>query len=419
MGNRKRGFNPDYGEKLRVLIVDEEIPFPPNSGKRLRSFNLVKELAQRHEIVWISRRLEGVHCCEKDFQSFGIRTIVLDDPVRKKSGARFYLSLLVNMLSPYPYVVASHLSKQLRNSISQLCARESFDLVHCEWTPYAVNLPAALPCPTHCMAHNVESVVWRRNQLVEQNPLKRFYFGLQAQKMERFERGILPGFSRISSVSKEDKEIISQWVARDRIAVVPNGVDVEYFQPMKAKENPGSLIFIGSLDWRPNIDCMLYFLDQIWPRIKRMSPEVKITIVGRNPNPGLMSRAERDPAVTVNGSVEDVRPFLDSAEVCVVPLRVGSGSRLKILEAFAMEKPVVSTSIGAEGLDVEHGKHLLIADSPDNFAAAVVKLLREPAYRGKLSLEGRRLVEEKYSWKMLAAQLELEWQTAVSRRDGR
>lgn len=398
---------------MRVLIIDEEIPFPPNSGKRLRSFNLIKHLAGRHEIVWASRRLEGVYCSQKDFESLGVRTIVLDDPVRKKSGALFYLSLLANMLSPYPYVVSSHLSERFRALIQGLCRDESFDLIHCEWTPYAANLPPDLPCPALCMAHNVESVVWRRNQLVEPNPVKRIYFGLQADKMERFERNVLPKFARVTAVSCQDREIITRWVAPDRVGVVPNGVDVQYFQGEKGKEAPGSLVFIGSLDWRPNVDCVLYFLDEIWPLIKADCPKAKISIVGRNPHTSLISRAERDEAVAVRGSVEDVRPFLDGAEVCVVPLRVGSGSRLKILEAFSMEKAVVSTSIGAEGLEVEHGKHLLIADKPADFAVAVVRLLNDPLYRGELSSEGRRLVEEKYAWETLAAQLETEWQKAV------
>jgi len=368
----------------------------------------------KHEIVWVSRRLEGVYCNQKDFESLGIRTIVLDDPVRKKSGMWFHLSLLANMLSPYPYVVSSHLSKQFRTLIQELCHNEVFDLIHCEWTPYAVNLPPDLHYPTLCMAHNVESVVWRRNQLVEQNPITRLYFGLQAEKMERFERTAFARFTRISAVSDQDKEIISKWIAPDRIAVVPNGVDVRYFQGKKGKEDPGSLLFVGSLDWRPNVDCVLYFLDEIWPRIKAECPAVKFFIVGRNPAPGLISRAEREGFVTVRGSVEDVRPYLDGAEVCVVPLRAGSGSRLKILEALSMQKAVVSTSIGAEGLEVEQGKHLLIADKPADFAAAVVRLLKDPVYRTELSSEGRRLVERKYAWETLAELLESEWQKAVN-----
>lgn len=398
---------------MRVLAVDEEIPFPPNSGKRLRSYNLVKHLAQRHEIVWISRRLEGISSSDADFRSLGIRTIVIDNPVRRKSGLGFYLSLAANVLSPYPYVVESHISGQLREAILRLVRTESFDLVHCEWTPYAANLPPALPCPTHCMAHNVESVVWRRNQTVERNPLRRAYFGLQAMKMEKFERNALRRFTRVSAVSMQDMRVISRWIEPDRIAVVPNGVDVRFFQPSKSREIPKSLVFIGSLDWRPNVDCVLYFLDHIWPLIKRGCPDARFTIVGRNPNPAMTARAERDPAVTVQGSVEDVRPFLDSAQVCVVPLRIGSGSRLKILEAFAMEKAVVSTSIGAEGLDVQTGRHLIIEDTPAGFADAVAKLLNDPVRRIELSLEGRRLVEEKYSWTILASQLEREWETAA------
>jgi len=393
-------------------VIDEEIPFPPNSGKRIRTFNLFKYLAKKHEIVWISRQLEGVQSSRTDFEALGIRTQVLGEPVRRKSGLQFYISLLANLLSPNPYVVSSHFSKEMSRAIRDICLREPFDLVHCEWTPYAANMQGLGPLPTVCSAHNVESMVWYRNQCIEKNPIKKLYIGLQARKMERFERQTLPAFTRVISVSDRDRHIISTWVASDHIAVIPNGVDIDYFRRDCNPEVPKSLVFVGSLDWRPNIDCVLYFLDEIWPLVKSAVPESSFSIVGRNPHHSLRIRAEREPSVNIYASVQDVRPFVNSATVCVVPLRIGSGSRLKILEAFAMEKAVVSTSIGAEGLEVEHGRHLLIADSPADFAGAVAKLLSDAERRRQLSVEGRELVERQYAWPALAAQLESEWEKA-------
>jgi polysaccharide biosynthesis protein PslH len=398
---------------LRVLVLDEEIPFPPNSGKRLRTYNLMKHLARKHEILWVSRQLESAAYNRSGFEALGIRTMLVGKAVRKKSGARFFFSLVGNTLSAYPYVVSSHRSKELCLAAKQTYQSQACDLIHCEWTPYAVNMPKSLSCPTIGMAHNVESVVWRRYQQIEQNPLKKLYLGLQADKMERFERQALPQFSRIISVSDQDKRIISQWVCSDHIAVVPNGVDIDFFERESGEEIPKSIIFIGSLDWRPNVDCVIYFLDEIWPLIKNSFPEAKFAVVGRNPLPRLASRIADEPAVTLHGSVEDVRPFINSAQVCIVPLRIGSGSRLKILEALAMEKPVVSTSVGAEGLDLENGRHVLIADNPADFADAVKRLFLNPAYRHSLALEGRQLAKEKYSWRILAEKLESEWQRTI------
>ena len=373
----------------------------------------MKHLAHKHEILWVSRQLESAACSRSGFEALGIRTMVVGKPVRKKSGPRFILSLLGNTFSADPYVVSSHRSKELRMTAQQMYQSLACDLIHCEWTPYAANMPQSLSCPTVGMAHNVESVVWRRYQQIEKNPLKKLYLGLQANKMERFERQALPRFNRVISVSDQDKKIISQWVPSDRIAVVPNGVDMDFFHGESGHSSPDSLVFIGSLDWRPNVDCVIYFLDEIWPLIKNSFPEARLAVVGRNPLPGLASRVASEHSVTLHGSVDDVRPYINSAQVCIVPLRIGSGSRLKILEAFAMGKPVVSTSVGAEGLEVENGRQVLIADNPADFADAVKRLFVDPAYRHSLAFEGRQLAMEKYSWRILAERLESEWQRTI------
>ena len=389
------------------------MPFPLNSGKRLRSYNLFKQLASRHEIVWISRSLEGVASNSRALEKLGVRTIILNHPVRKKSGVGFYCALLANLFSSQPYVVSSHLSGQLTARVGKILEEEAFDLVHCEWTPYAANLIPFLHRPCVVMAHNVESVVWRRNREVERSRLKRYYLGLQWKKMERFERRLLPRFTRVIAVSHQDRNILTSWVSPERVAVVPNGVDTDYFRPVPGNAKPESLVFSGSLDWRPNVDSLLYFLDEIWPLIRAAFPGATMAAVGRNPSASLRARIEKQPSVMLRASVEDVRPHIKGAAVCVVPLRVGSGSRLKILEALAMEKAVVSTSVGAEGLDVEHEKDILIADHPRDFADAVVRLFRDPSYGRALGGAGRLLVEQRYTWGRLAGLLEDQWQKAV------
>ena len=395
---------------MRILMIDEEIPFPLNSGKRLRTYNLLKHLATRSQITYLCRLHEGLEKPHiQALEKFGIKTIVLPHPIMKKTGARFYLALIANLFSKYPYVVTSHRSMELVNAARNLMTRDSFDLIHCEWTPYAANLKAFLSYPSVVVAHNVESLVWQRHYEVESDPFKKMYIYLQWKKMEQFERNTFSLFSRSIAVSERDRDIISQWVSRDRIDVVPNGVDVDHFKPSWRPQKPRSLVFSGAMDWRPNVDCMLYFLDEVWPLVLKTYPDSSLTIVGRRPLRILRNRVAGAPAVTLTGTVEDVRPYIESATAYIVPLRVGGGSRLKILEAFSMHKPVVSTSVGAEGLEVLPGKDLLIADESRSFAAAIIRLFEDAGLRESLGSSGRILVEKQYQWKRLAEKLEQVW----------
>jgi len=395
---------------MRVLVVDEEIPFPPNSGKRLRTFNLLKHLAQRHEIHFVCRQHEGEESIDREgFEAAGIKTHVVPHPIQKKSGFMFYGSLLKNLFSRYPYSVTSHASSQMIHTLTEKMREKPFDLLHCEWTPYAINLQSFLPFPSVVVAHNVEAMIWRRNFLLERNPAKKAYIYLQWKKMARFEEKAFASFTKVVAVSEPDKAEIVQWVPSEQVAVVENGVDVDFFRPTKIEQVPYSLVFTGAMDWRPNIDCMLFFLDQVWPKVTQRFPKAILSIVGRNPSPILQERVRNMPAVTLTGTVPDVRPYMDRALVYIVPLRFGGGSRLKILEALAMEKPVVSTSIGAEGLEVVPDQHLLIADDPDEFVRAIARLFEDERLRKEIGGAGKSLVDNKYQWKALAKKLEQVW----------
>ncbi len=404
---------------MRILVVDEEIPYPLNSGKRLRTYNLLKPLAARNDITFVCRYHEHLkENTSSALRDVGIQPEVVPDPIPRKQGARFYLTLLGNLLSPYPYTVASHASSRLVRRIAELCREKPFDLIHCEWTPYAINLQPWLgKMPTLVDAHNIEAMIWHRNFQVETNLAKKAFIYLQWRKMAAFERSFFPQFSRCVAVSSQDALGIAQWAGKERVDVVDNGVDLAYFsrkssRPAKPETN-WSLVFTGSLDWRPNVDGLIYFLDHIFPLIVARYPQATLTIVGRNPMPVLQHKVAGMQGVNLVGTVEDVRPYMESAAVYVVPLRVGGGSRLKILEALAMEMPVVSTTIGAEGLDVTHGQNILLADSPEDFAATVINLFENYDMATTLGNDGRRLVADRYQWQALADQLEMNWDLAV------
>jgi glycosyltransferase involved in cell wall biosynthesis len=402
---------------MKVLVIDEEIPFPMNSGKRLRTLNLLKPLAKRHEITFLCRYHEDTD--KPDIQAMeqcGIRTRVVPHPIRKKAGLKFYSALLANLASKAPYSVTSHYSKQMMEATAQILAERPYDLIHCEWTPYAVNLKSFLSGPSVVVAHNVESLIWQRYFEVESNLLKKAYIYLQWKKMERFESMAFQMFTQTVAVSDQDRQAIEQWIPKERVSVVENGVDVSYFQPSSDKSKPFSLVFTGAMDWRPNVDAMFYFIDEIWARVLRDYPQSTLTIVGRNPMATLRDHVQNMESVKLTGTVDDVRPYLNAAQVYIVPLRVGGGSRLKILEAFSMGLPVVSTSVGAEGLCVTQGQHVLFANDPQNFADAIVELFNDQLLRKQLGEEGQRLVHEHYRWDSLARRLEEVWEKTVENK---
>jgi glycosyltransferase involved in cell wall biosynthesis len=349
-------------------------------------------------------------------ESLGIRVCVVDSPVPAKSGLGFYARLAGNLASALPYSVASHTRPAFVQAVRALSARERIDLWHCEWTPYAQPLAqawgAALPqVRWTVMAHNVESLIWQRYAEMEPNTLKRWYIREQGRKFVRFERWAYRNATQTIAVSPADATLIGEWFGANRVTVVDNGVDPDFFRPGAGVETvsrePGCILFLGSLDWRPNLDAVQLLLHDIYPRVRAQQPEARVCIVGRNPPAWLRDYAA--PGVSVHANVADVRPFLAKAGVLAVPLRIGGGSRLKILEALASGTPVLSTTIGAEGLNLLPDQHLTIADTPANFAHKLLHAIRQPDEHTQRAAAGRRQVLAYYDWDFLADKLDQVW----------
>jgi glycosyltransferase involved in cell wall biosynthesis len=233
--------------------------------------------------------------------------------------------------------------------------------------------------------------------------------------MEAAERRYLRLADQVLAVSETDRDAFVPFVESGKLTVIPTGVDVEYFQPMPVEETANSLVFTGSMDWLPNEDAILYFVDAILPLIKQQCPDVSLEVVGRSPSRKLQALAEREKSMRLTGWVEDIRPFVARGSICIVPLRIGGGTRLKIFEAMAMSKTVVSTSVGAEGLPVRSGENILLADTPTDFAHSVVSLLRDPSERKRLGTSARALVQEKYSWPKVAESFARTLQGVITR----
>jgi len=400
---------------MNVLIVDEEVPYPPNTGKRLRTYNIVKRLQKRHQITYLCYGNGG----EFPPDCPNVRFVTLQSPIIAQSGVPFYGALLKNLLSRYPYVVDRHYSEIMSRRATSLTGKDRFDLVHCEWTPYTENiLPLLHGMPSVLSAHNVEAQIWERYFLSEQNPLKKAYIHIQWRKLLKYEKLACKRYSEVTAVSVEDKGIFQRDYGCKNITVVSNGVDNEYFAPMDSPPNRHGMVFTGSMDWRPNQDGIHYFLKDIYPLIKQRLPHATVTVVGRKPPQWLVDLADAIPGVIVTGTVDDVRPFIAENALYIVPLRIGGGSRLKILEAFSMEKPVLSTSIGAEGLEVEDGSHLLLRDGPESFAQAAIDMLSNPQRYETLGKSGRELILDKYTWDSIATVMDGVWQRAAGRCNG-
>jgi len=399
--------------RLRVLVIDEEFPYPPNAGKRIRSWNLLSRLAKTHDVTWLSYGPIGEDS-RQAAQAAGIKLHVCGKNITKQ-GIALYFDLLLNLFSRYPYSVAKHYSAEFQQQLSRLTAMGDFDLMHCEWGPYARYLEAAR-LPTVVSAHNIETQIWERRAENSSGLASRLFFRLQARKMGRFEARVLPKAQVVTAVSAPDQKILTDWGCK-HAAVVDNGVDIQQFVPTAPElENPDQLLFLASLDWFPNQDALWYFIREILPALRQKSPAIKVHVVGRRLPEDQARELQQTPGVVFVGEVADVRDSYRTASIVVVPLRIGGGSRLKILEAMAAGKAIVSTSIGAEGLHVTKDEHLLIADTVPEFSDSIERLRHDVELRRTLGAAGRRLVETRYSWDRLAKDMEAAWFRAVEVR---
>jgi sugar transferase (PEP-CTERM/EpsH1 system associated) len=389
---------------MKILVLDEEFPYPLNTGKRIRSYHLLRGLARRHEVHYLAYGQEA----SPGFEALAearMNPIAVPRRVPPKSGLMFYIRLLTNRFSRDPYIVTSHYSREFHTALDDALHRIHPDVVLCEWTPYAMYVQSIQRPVTMIAAHNIESDIWRRYLEYEKSPIKKWYIRRQWKKVARFEKAAFDWVDGITAVSEADAQAILVLAGNAAVRVVENGVDPDYFAGGDPPLHSTELVFTGSMDWRPNQDAADYFVRDIFPALRERYPSLSINFVGRNPSTGIIALG-RVSGVTVTGTVDDVRPYIRRAAVYIVPLRIGGGSRLKILEALAMRKAVVSTSVGAEGLAVEDNVHVRLADNPVQFAERIGELLDDPPTRARLGHAGRELVEKRYSWDSLVLKLE-------------
>jgi sugar transferase (PEP-CTERM/EpsH1 system associated) len=405
-------------QPLRILWVKVGGLWPLNSGGRLRSFHIISELSRHHELAVLTTH-EGAEDGDELSRHLARceRVTTVPHTLAKRGGAGFLWALLRSWLTPLPVSVYKCRSPALAAEFVQQSAAGDFDLCVADFLYAVPNIAVQDSIPVVLFEHNVEYMIWQRTAAKSTNPLRRALLELEWRKMRRYENRACHLADLTIVVSEDDRRVLGEGASQSRIEAVPTGVDVDYFQAGDdpndgTGEQPAEIVFTGSMDWFPNEDAMLYFIDSILPLVRRELPEATLTIVGRNPSLQLREAAATA-GVTVTGTVDDVRPYSRRAAVYVVPLRIGGGTRLKIYEALAMGKAVVSTTIGAEGLPLQEGVHILRADDAEAFAGKVVQLLRNPALRQELGAAGRRLMEQEYSWSRVAQDFARHCRTLV------
>ena len=367
--------------------------YPADTGGRIRSARLLERLSHIHDLTVICFRTTDDR--PEDFELMRACCSAIETVPWKetpKFTPRFYAELALDLFSPLPYTALKYRSAAMARRIDALLASGRFDLLLCDFLQPAVNCTDHPFRPKVLFEHNVETAIGLRQARHATHPLVRGYLRLEAAKIRRFEHRVAAAFDHCIMVSDDDCRMLRDEFGARHASAIPTGVDVEYFRPMPMQASEPTVVFVGSMDWLPNQDAVEFFVSQVLPRIRAEVP-VRFVVAGRNPPASIRQMDD----IHVTGTVDDIRPWFRDAHVCVVPLRVGGGTRIKIFEALAMAKAVVSTTVGAEGLPVTDGQDILLADDPDAFAKATVRLLKNAELRQRIGHAGRCLAE-RYSW---------------------
>jgi polysaccharide biosynthesis protein PslH len=394
---------------MRILFISTNVPVPPNNGQAIRNLSILRGLASSgHSITFISFSNKESNERFPLLYDYCSDVITVRKDVANASSKSAYFARVQCMLKLKPYSVERFRSKEMTNAILK-ALEQQVDLILCDGMYALVNLPPTdLPIVLNC--HNVEHVIYRRYVEVERNPVRKAYGIFESTLMYKAEFDSLKRATSAMACSEIDRRILREMSPDLRVCVVPNTVDTNALDATETaiREEPEKpvILFQGGMDWYPNRDAVEFFVRQILPRIRDHFPNVRFIIAGRNPPRNFVDKWSKAKNVEFTGTVPDMSPYLAKATIVVVPLRIGGGTRLKILEACAKEKPIVSTTVGAEGLDLIPGVQILLADEPNAFAQTVLDLLKDRTRCVELGRSARRLVVEKYSQSSLHKILE-------------
>lgn len=406
---------------MKILWLSHVIPYPPKGGFWQRSYNLLKEIGKRHEVHLISlnkKKLlptsQAIDLATKELKKICNRIDIF--PIKSdKSKWHWATMTTISYFNKFPYDVNWLYNKEMLSFVIKLAKKEKYDIIHLDTLGmFQYAIPFA-PTPFVLNHHNIESNMMLLRYDKETILLKKLYFKREAKKIQKYERKICKICVLNLVVSDLDALRLKNTVGDVNITIVQNGVDLEYFQPSTTIEqgDKKGLIFAGGMGYYTNREAVLFFLTEIWPLLRKDNPDRPVTIIGRNPPKELLDAACNS-NLFAPGFVDDVRPYFDAAKIYICPIKNGGGTRLKIIDALAMKKPLVATGLAVEGLDLVEGEHYLRAEKPTEFVENIKRLESDSSLCQKLSFSGRKFVENRYSWDMIGKNMEKAyWKVAV------
>lgn len=390
---------------MKILWVKAGGLVPLDLGGRIRSFQMMKALARKHSITFFTYYQQHAGDQHKQLENLFDRVICFPLLMPDSGTVGDRLGYARNLFTWSPYALNKYRDRSVARRLRNLVLTEMYDVLIADFCVGGVNFPWNVGQTKILFTHNAEADIWRQQYQMASNPLWKLVTWREWKTMLRQESAYAQRADHIFTVSQHDKDYFSRFVPADKITPISTGVDTEYFHPSDEPEDTNTIVFTGAMDWKPNEDAVLYFATEILPRLTLKLPDLTFLIVGRNPSDRVKALATADPRIRVTGRVDDVRPYLRRATVCVVPLRIGSGTRMKIFEAMACGKAVVSTSIGAQGLPVTDGRDVELSDDPEQFAAKAFELCVNRARRTELGRQARNVVAQKHGWQAIADEI--------------
>lgn len=386
----------------RILFLSELLPYPLASGAKIRIYYVLRYLSAHHQVTLLSFVRpddQPEHVAHLESFLTAVHTVPME-----RSLTRDLSAIGVSLLTGRPAIIAREEIGAMRRKVEDLLATGAFDVVHADQIPMArygllgrdANVRRLLD------QHNATFQIVERLAAGETSAVKRWALQREARAFARYEREMCRGYDQVTFVSHQDRDVLlGSWdesLLADRTTVIPICVDTESVAPVPPVPSPFRITHVGTMYWPPNVEGMHWFHEKVWPQVRAQVPQARLTLIGKNPPDSLQALAA-EPDVEVTGYVEDLTPYLAETAAFVVPLHAAGGMRVKIVDAWCWGLPVVSTPIGAEGIDLRDGENLLIADTPEAFARAVVTVLQEPQVQARLRANGRRWVEERYDWR--------------------
>lgn len=389
---------------MKILWICPFFLHPTDRGAQIRTLGTLKELHKRHEIHFAALNDPANTEGPRRSSEYSTRHILVEHKAPSRQSFGILPQLAASIFNPVPMAVSRYASRELRSKISALIAIEHYDSIVCDFLAAAPNL-AELPQAV-LFQHNVETTIWQRHASRCPSLPQRLFFQMQARKMKSYEKKICRAVKHVIAVSEIDASRMRRDFGINKVTSVPTGVDVEFYAPPAESPAVAEMVFSGSMDWLPNVDAVEFFLTDVFPLIREKLPNATFTIAGRSPDARVLKASDGVAGVTVTGKVADMRPYLWGSRLSVVPIRIGGGTRLKIYECMAAGLPVVSTTVGAEGLSYKDREDIFLADDPADLAAACLRLLTDEGTRRSIAINAMERVRREFSWDAVSRDFE-------------